>query len=82
MDVLMEYPHDYFTFEALEGQEGGEDFVFACIDYLTQYLHLLTISMQCLAPQEGNLFIKLWDQNWARLCDGGNHLSYLSLIHI
>ena len=76
LDLLVENPHDYLTFEALEGQEGGENFVYACIDYLTQYLHLLSISMQCLVPQEGSLFLKLHDQYWARLYDGDNHISY------
>ena len=45
MDLLKECPFELSTFEALEGQYEGENFVFACVDYLTQYLHILSISM-------------------------------------
>ena len=74
LDLLMECPQDHFTFDALGKQGGGEKFVFAFIDCLIQYLHTLTISMQCIAPQEGKLFIWLHGQFWAKLYDGDNHL--------
>ena len=54
----------------------GENFFFAFIDCLTQYLHTLTIYMQCIAPQEGKLFIELHGQHWAKLYDGDNHILY------
>ena len=70
----MECPQDHFTFDALGKQGGGEKFFFAIIDCLIQYLHALTISMQCIAPQEGKLFIWLHGQFWANLYDGDSHL--------
>ena len=50
----------------------GKDLVVAFSD-----LHTLTISMQCITPQEGKLFIELHDQQWARMYDGDNHLLYV-----
>ena len=54
----------------------GEKFVVESIDFLKKYLHALTISMQCIAPQECELSIWLHGQFWANLYDGDNHLSY------
>ena len=54
----------------------GKNFFFAFIDYLTQYLHTLTISIQCIVSQEGKLFIELHGQHWAKLYDGDSHLLY------
>ena len=47
----------------------GKNLVFEFI-----YLHILTISMQCISPQEGKFFILLHGQHWAKLYDGDIHL--------
>ena len=52
----------------------GKKFVFAFIGHLTQYFHTLTISIQCIAPQEGKLLFELHGQFWAKLYDGDNHI--------
>ena len=49
--------------------EYGNKFIFTFID-----LHILTITMQCIAPQEGKIFTFLHDQRWAKLYDGGSHI--------
>ena len=54
----------------------GENIDFSFIDFLKHYLHTLTISIQCIAPQEGKLFIELHGQHWAKLYDGDNHILY------
>ena len=54
----------------------GETIVFAFIDYLTQYLHLLTIIIQCIYPQEGKFIVDPHKQNFANYYDGDSHPFY------
>ena len=49
---------------------------FAFIDYLTQYLHSLTISIQCIAPQEGKPLFGLHGQFSANIYDEDSHTLY------
>ena len=54
----------------------GKNFVFSFIDYLTQYLHSLTISMKCISPQEGKPLFGLHGHFWDNIYDGDSHLLY------
>ena len=54
----------------------GGNFVFSFIDFPTQYLHDITIYLQCISPQKGKLFIELHGQDRAKLCDGDSHILY------
>ena len=65
---------DHFILDALEEQGRGEKFTFESIDFLAQYLQPLNTSMQCIAPQEGKIFILLQEQSWAKPYGGGSHI--------
>ena len=52
----------------------GKNFTLTYMDYLTQYLCVLTIPIQCIAPQEGKLLFGLHGHILAKYCDGDNHL--------
>ena len=54
----------------------GKNYVFAFIDCPTQYLHALTIYLQCIAPQRGKLFFGLHAPFLANYYDGDIHLLY------
>ena len=47
----------------------GKNFVSTFIDF-----HTLTVTLQCIASQEGKLVTLLHDHYWANLYDGGSHL--------
>ena len=56
-----------------------DSFTSPCIFLLPTYgeiffLYPLTISWQCIVPQEGKLFIELHELHWAKLHDGDSHL--------
>ena len=54
----------------------GKNCVFSLIDYLTQYLHSLTIFIQCIAPQEGKPLFGLHGHFWTSIYDGDSHFLY------
>ena len=54
----------------------GKNSIFAFIDCSTQYLHALTISLQCIALQRGKFFFRLHGLFVASYYDGDNHLRY------
>ena len=49
---------------------------FTTMDYPTKNFDSVTIHIQCIAPQEGRLFIELHGQHWAKLYDGDSHILY------
>ena len=51
-------------------------FFFSFIDFSIQYLHALTISLQCIALQRGKFFFRLHGPFLASYYDGYNHLLY------
>ena len=51
----------------------GENVVFASIDYVTQYLHLLTIVIQCISAQEGKFIVEPDEKDFDSYYDGDNH---------
>ena len=75
-----------------------DSFMGPCIFLLPTYgesfcLHPLTFFWQCIAPQEGKLFIELHILHWAKLYDGDSHFlcglgkrcfsyMYVHLIHM
>ena len=54
----------------------GKTYVFSFIDHLAQYLHSLTIFIQCIAPQEGKPLFGLHGHFGTNIYDGDSHFLY------